>query len=390
MRAAAEHFFLFLHPPDLSPKPGVSQAPDLFLKDPDLVLKHPERWASAPDLWWTVSAAPKEFDQVRRLVATSGQSITQREAVPPEPVVKAVEAYVDRLRKTGWRKRLAGFWDALAQYKDARSHFARLAKRGASPYWMAALIAQRLGLKHRTSGLLLAGRERPTASKDALVEARREAKKLAGRLEALADKYKAFHKQLRDLLRENFERTVSGTTVSDLLRAEGQWLAAENSPVNRSPGAMGRLLNPKKRSSVGGNFALRFSGHVLLTTGFPHDPQVAKLLNALKIQVGRKEVRRKEVTAKGLEQLRRRRKISEKSVQQTFHDDAHHWLGDIPLFALLEEFQDDARFTAAVQATPAERNTAVIKAFKQFQTPRFTYEAEDVGRILLVMRRSLF
>ena len=295
-----------------------------------------------------------------------------------------------RLRKTGWRKRLADFWGAVAQYEDARTHFAGLARRGASPYWMAALIAQRLGLKHRTSGLLLAGRERPTASRDALVEARREAKKLAGQLEALADKYEAFHKQLRDLLRVDFERKTRGTTVSDLLRAEGQWLAAENSPVNGSPGAMGRLLNPKKRPSVGGNFALRFAGHVLLTTGFPHDPQVAKLLNALKIQVGRKEVRPKKVTAKGLEQLRRRRKISEKSVQQTFHDDAHHWLGDIPLFALLEEFQDDARFTAAVQATPAERNMAVIKAFKRFQAPTFTVEPEYVGRTLKVMRRMLF
>ena len=153
MRAAAEHFFLFLHPPDLSPKPDFSQAAErqarlaaaLFLKDPDLVFKHPERWASAPDLGWTISAAPKEFDRVRRLVATLGQPITRLDMVPPEPFVEAVEAYVVRLRKTDWRQRLHDFWDALAQYKDARGHFARLARWGASPYWMAALIAQSRG-----------------------------------------------------------------------------------------------------------------------------------------------------------------------------------------------------------------------------------------------------
>ena len=49
---------------------------------------------NAPDLSWSIRAASKKFDELRRLVPTLGQPITHLDELPPKHFIDAAERYV--------------------------------------------------------------------------------------------------------------------------------------------------------------------------------------------------------------------------------------------------------------------------------------------------------
>lgn len=378
-RTLAQHFFVWISPPDRKPLASATELDRAVLSSRTAMAAPP---TMEPDLGWSIKVAQEEFDHLRRLVPTLTQPVTELVSRrPPREFVEAAERYVSRLKAKqpesstkNWPTRLQPFLNSLEQ--PALSAFARLAKDGADAYWMAALVAREKesptdvwtkGMRHRLFpfGLTLPDSKRPVPSREALQLARREAKKLARRLRTLADEYGDFDATLQALFRADLGRRADGETMPDLLRAEAQWIEAE----------LGRLLGALRPPNADTRFALRLSEHVLLTTGLPRDRHVADLLSALQVNP---------VTEGSLYQLRKRKHLSIDSAQRAFGEAIESLWNSHPLLLLLVEFQEDARYEAALDASPSTLNRAIARAFRN---PAFTPEPEDIGTLQAQSRK---